>query len=253
MREIHPRKSVYELKFFPILEHVFVEAEAAKARKNLAFLDWAKTPSTVILMEKKLRERVVFESGKISVELDRIQTADKKRVGELRSSMTEAMLGLKPEKLLRVGLREWFAIPVEGSSEQQIFRKLRDRIFRKDSLEMGLGALPQDMGIVFEWDTCKTWYKRRVEFGVMPRSEWLQRVPYFEFAEKQGNVEKKWIDGIEDSLPPEFLFIDVDTFWLANPPEGEPPTKDIDIEEFFDTIESRNADVAKRLFELIRN
>ena len=54
---------------------------------------------------------------------------------------------------------EWFAIEVDGLSEQKIFRKLRNRLFQKNTLEPGLGALPEDMAIVFEWDSCKFWYR----------------------------------------------------------------------------------------------
>ena len=253
MRTISPKKSVFEVQFFPILEHALVEAEAVKARTRNSFPDWAKNPSTVILMNKERRERMIFESGKISLDLDRFTSHDD-RTPDLIASMLDAFANLKSEKLLRVGLREWFAIEVDGLSEQKIFQKLRNRLFQKDTLELGLGSLPEDMAIVLEWDSCKSWYHRRIEFGAMLKLEWSRRVQYFDLTiEKNDHVEKKWKDGLEESLPDAFLFMDVDTYWLSNPPQGSRPEKEIDMKEFFSHIERLNVDVTKRLFEIVRN
>jgi len=252
VQKIQAKKTIYDLRFFPILESSRVESQAVKSRNSLNFNDWAKIPDSITLFDKNRRERMFIESGKIGFEIDRNQAIED-RTQEYKSEMMAAYKEFNPEKLHRVALREWFAIAVDGFSEQQIYNKLVDRFFRKDSLDIGFGTPPNDLALTFEWDANPWWYIRKIELGAMPKSEWLKKVKYFELAFDVNGVSTPWIAGVEDSLPSNFIFMDVDTFWLAKPPTGQPPKKPIDIQEFFGEIEKRNHEVAKRVLGLVTN
>jgi len=109
VQKIQAKKTIYDLRFFPILESSRVESQAVKSRNSLNFNDWAKIPDSITLFDKNRRERMFIESGKIGFEIDRNQAIED-RTQEYKSEMMAAYKEFNPEKLHRVALREWFAI-----------------------------------------------------------------------------------------------------------------------------------------------
>ena len=196
---------------------------------------------------------MIFESGRIAAEIDRF-TVDDDRTADFKEELQSAYEALEPEKLLRVSLRDWYAVSVHELLEHELVKRIFDRFYRKDSLELGFGTVPNDTGVVFEWDSNKWWYQRRIEFGAMPKSEWLGRVKYFEITfEDNGKPDTKWTDGLLNELPPNFVYIDIDTYWLAEPPQGNPPDVTMEIPVFFAEMEKRNRDVVKRIVRILSN
>lgn len=225
---------------------------ATVARKNLEMKDWIKNNASICLFDKRRRERMILESGKLLFDIDRFTVGDD-RSSKFKQELFSSYKALNPEKLLRVGLREWFAVSIDNMIEQQIVKKMNDRIFRRDTLDVVFSNPPEDTGVVFEWDANKWWYKRRVEFGAMSKSQWQERVKYFDITFEDNGKETKWKDGASDALPANFLFVDVDTFWLAEPPIGKWPDGPVDMKEFFAEMEKRNIDTVKRMVGILSN
>ena len=250
---IQPLKSIYEIQFFPVLEQARIEAIAVKVRRDAGFPDWVKNPSVINLMNKKRREQMFFEAGRVRLDLDGLVDGPD-RLNTLKSLQVHAFQSLESEKLLRVGFRQWYALTVDGRSEAELFKKLRSRFFARDIVDLTFGSLPDDMAVVFEWDQCEWWHLRRIEFGAMSKKEWFERIKYPDVTvQRKDSKESKWFDEIQNILPSSFLFMDIDTFWLSVPPTGKPPEQDVDIVRFFDHIETQNQGAATRLLEVARN
>lgn len=253
VRIIRPLKTIFDLSFFPILEGCRLEAAAESARASMKFKDWRKNSSLVELIDKTRRERMIFESHRVCVEIDSFLPDHVARHDELKTAMKNACEQLGIEELLRVGLRQYFALSVEGLFEQGIFKKLRDRLFKTEIVEKCIGEIPDDMGIVFETDDRELWHKRRIEIGAMAKMEWFGHVKYLDLIlETKELTETKWISGLVKALPSDFLFIDIDTFWLLKPPNKKPLDKQVDVDNFFKTVEKLNHEVARQFLDLVR-
>jgi hypothetical protein len=253
VRIIRPLKTILDLSFFPILEDSRIESVAEAARRSMDFKDWRKNSNAIELVDKIRRERMIFERHRVCVEIDSFLPDHSSRSDALRTEMKKACDHLNIQELARVGLRQWFALSVEGLFEQGIFKKLRDRLFKTETVEKCIGDIPDDMAIVFETDDRELWHKRRIEVGAMSKMEWFARVTYSDLVlERKDLNETKWTSGLEKALPSDFLFIDVDTFWLLKPPNKKPLDKQVNVDNFFKTVETLNHEVAVQFLELVR-
>jgi len=255
VKRLSALKTVMELQFFPILENSRIDSVAMSILDRLRFIDWAKNPKPVIeLLEKERRERFVLEPAKVLVDIDSFRNKDDIRFREFVDAMLIASSQLGVAKFKRVAMRQWFAIEIEGLSEQSIFRKLRDRLMRTDVLNSVLGENPDDLALVFELDQRPMWFRRRFEIGAMNKSEWRSRIPYSELViEKKSEFEQsKWTDGLLEALPSDFLYVDVDTIWLERPPGKKALPQLESIEDFFQKVEEMNLRFARESLDLIR-
>lgn len=210
MPQIPLRKYVLEWRYAPQLTF-YGQVDRVGIELAARFPDWERSPLTLELRNLKEHRRLYLSFTRSFLDHDepkntRSDIEDSARVMERSCSI------LSLQALSRVGLRQWFAFPMEQDTEALV-HLVADKFLRNDDRisKIVCGSL-RDVAYVVDLVQPQGW-KFNVRLGPMDRKQWLQFVTHeramFEHSEKA----ERTFEAFLKTLPECFIYVDIDCFW----------------------------------------
>ncbi len=200
--------------------------------------DWACATHTLEVRDFKKRYRLGLAFNRFFVELDGDESQQRIAVSHATKLLGQAVEKMSSE-IIQVGLRQFFALEVDGAKEAQLVKKLF-KIFGSPEF---IGVNVDDVSYTFEIDPRPDGMRGRVICGAMARGQWVQFAP-------SSHLKPLEIENIVQSLPEEFLFLDSDFIKVKS--DDDAVIKLNDAVEFAQGQEKENISRARRLLRQVK-
>lgn len=213
--------------------------------KELGTDQWACSGRSVEVRDFDRKCRVGLSFNRVFVELDgdedQQETAAEFGINLLSTACSELNV-----EAIQIGIRQFFALDVNGAKEEQLVQKLL-KIFGQPDF---IGDNIDDVSYTFEVDPSADGRRGRVIVGAMTRDQWQQFVPYPDAGQNLGHLSTEKIERIKGSLPEDFVFVDVD--FIKAVAKADETISDEEIKTFAVGEQAQNVNRIKRLLDQIK-
>jgi hypothetical protein len=243
---IFARRTVVELRFKRALKYFRNSDTAGESlATEFGFPDWRRSVAGLALVSAKRFETAVLESDRVYVLGDAIND-EREAIQPSFQVISKAVELLGFSEFDRIGVRQWFALEINGKSEEKLIKRLQAKYLNTASFENGLGLTISDHACTFEFKSKEDpRVAGRIELGAMKNASWPLRVPvdpnlvaHFNYCDSKAVLDK---------LPTDFVFLDVDRSMKKSAEER--PLKIEDVREFIETVRDTQTNLPKQLIQ----
>ena len=229
-----PRKLVVELRFKPDLGF-YGKMDSIGQELAGEYPDWERSPLTLEVRNRKKHRRLFLSAGRAFIDIDDVDESDLSHAEKLLEKVFP-QLGAK--QLKRIGVRQWFAAEL-GKPFAMMLDEFEEKFLPKNSqLASILSDKTKDMAYVIDCETPDGW-RYNLRLGPMTRSQWFLFVGHEMNAFEQGDEATETFEKFRQSLPEQFLYIDIDCFKEDETGDG--------FQSFFSSARRRSHDLAAKL------
>ena len=245
MNVIVPRKTVVEVRFNPNLRYFRrMDDTAITLQKTMDVKDWEKTEISVEIQDAKNHERVRIEFHRVFSEFDSSVELQSDSIDRGTQLIELCLDGLGVEEIQSIGIRQWFAIDRGAISESKLIAKILNIYFDENIATLARKSSMQikDLAITLELeDSAEPRKKGRLILGAMSKSQWTAHLRY----SGTGHLDAKAIAEIVESLPTDFVFVDLDMrFGVTDNTSSLPRSK---LAEWASFVKSKQSAIPKQI------
>jgi hypothetical protein len=237
LQKLPLKKLVVELRYKPELGF-YGKMDSIGLELAEEYADWERSPLTLEVRNRKKHRRLFLSVLRAFVDLDDVDPD-----GDF--SHAEKLLGkvcpkLDVKEFKRMGIRQWFAADLEKPFALMV-DQFAERFLPKNQ-ELGgiLNDKTKDVAYVVECEAGEGW-RYNLRLGPMTKAQWFVSVAYEPNAFEQGDEATETFEKFRQTIPDQFLYIDIDCFR-----EDQPADK---LDKFLATVRRRSHDLATKLIE----
>lgn len=229
-----PQKLVVELRFKPDLGFYGTMDSIGQELAD-EYPDWERSPLSVEVRNKKRHRRVFLSAGRAFVDIDEVEESD---VSHTEKLLEKVFPRLGAKQFKRIGVRQWFAADL-GKPFALMLDEFADRFLPKNpQLGSILNDKTKDVAYVIDCEVAEGW-RYSLRLGPMTRSQWFLFVGYEMNVFEQGDEATETFERFRQSLPEQFLYIDIDCSKEDETADG--------CQKFFSSARRRSHELADKL------
>lgn len=221
MTTYEPQKIVLEVRYEPKLEFYRRMDEFGETMSS-EFRHWERSPLSLELRNRKYHRRLYLSHSRIFFERDNPQVG----ASECDSGVNyfnKAFKILPIKAFSRIGLRQWFLVNIDKS-----FPAITDSVAKSFyNRESDVAAITpgtiNDLAYVVNYDHKDGW-EYNLKVAPMRRDEWFSKVAHEEgiygSGKEKADKEESFSE-YKETIPENFLFIDIDCLYNGNEIELE--------------------------------
>lgn len=237
LRNLPLKKLVVELRYKADLGF-YSKMDAIGMELAEEYADWERSPLTLEVRNKKKHRRLFLSVKRAFVDIDDLDPAGDFSHAEKLLGKVCPKLGVK--EFARVGVRQWFAADLDKPFALMV-DQFSERFLPKNQELAGiLSDKTKDVAYVVECETNDGW-KYNLRLGPMLKSQWFLTVAHDPNAFELGDEATETFEKFQQSIPEQFLYIDIDCF-----KEEQPADK---LDQLLASIRRRSHDLATKLIE----
>ena len=236
-RKLPLKKLVAELRYKPDLGF-YSKMDMIGLELAEEYADWERSPMTLEVRNKKKHRRLFLSANRTFMDIDDPNPDGDFSHAEKLLATVCPKLGVK--EFARVGVRQWFAADLDKPFALMV-DQLSERFLPKNPELSGiLSDKTKDVAYVVDCETSDGW-RYSLRLGPMLKSQWFLHVAYEPNAFEQGAEAAETFEKLRESIPEQFLYIDIDCF-----KEEQPADK---LDKLLTSVRRRSHDLATKLIE----
>ncbi|MFC1757224.1 hypothetical protein ACFL2H_00445 [Planctomycetota bacterium] len=249
MRQLLPRKTVAEIVVAPSLRFYDEMVSIGEhLLEKMGTTDWQRRALSLEIQDRVKLQRVNLEYNRFFFEFDSEPDSCDSLVHNVDAYLVDTMVKFNMIDFQHVGFRQWWAIEIDGNDEKKLISKMSQHFLQLGHIEeLSTQFQFEDAAQTLEFrdqnDPGKTC---RIITGAMERDQWALHVPYATPDRGGTHLLSNGFETIKDSLPSDFVFVDVDFRLRCNGADKEV------VCEFFKSAATRSEATAKTMLQKIR-
>lgn len=240
LRTLPLKKLVVELRYKPSLGF-YSKMDSIGLELGGEFQDWERSALAVEVRNKKRHRRIFMSHARSFYEADAPEPDTEFQFAA--GKLTNVCKGLSVDRLLRIGIRQWFAADLNKAFALMVDEIAERFLLRSDELSAVLPDKTHDLAYSMVYEAAEGW-KYNLRLGPMVKKEWFQFIFHEPNLFEDVEQGERSFEKFRESIPEQFLLIDIDSYREDHPAQ--------ELDEFMTTVRRKTHDVASRLIDICK-
>lgn len=252
MPVITPRKTILEIRFVPKISFSHEIGKAAESiLEEVGGNKWQWDPLSIEVFDLLRNLRFAISHDRTVCEMDGPE--EHQDIEQNYEIVKKSLQIYGGENILRIGIRQWFAIEIDKLTEQKLIDKLKAVYLKVASFEESLEMQMEDMALILEMSkSSDSQFSARVVVGAMNKKQWTSHTPYpGTRSEPKLPHVPGGINVVLGRLPEDFVLIDIDK--RNTRAESSPVISASKCDDFISNAANDQKKIPKMLIEDIRS
>ena len=212
MPPVAPQRIVVEARFKHNLGFYSQMDLIGMRIQEMGFSDWKRTSNSLEVQNRQKGKKISLAISQAI--LDDALPGDEMDNDSLQDALAEAIDSMGKERLVRIGVRQWFALKLQGHDKQAHFKAVSSTFSNLDTVEAITKGKVSDTAYTFEFEESSSsggQVSGRLSTGGMQKEEWLNLVNYGGADNpKVSYIGEDGMAKIHENLPDSFVYVDID-------------------------------------------